>query len=187
MTTDLILKADAHVEFAVGKVTAGKEAWMFGEYFPAVAPMMAEYGYSQLASFAILATNTVGVKPDSGVFSSWPSAEQRAGWHNDPRVKKYLPERDASMDVLLGGNLFQSMDEVITVNTDADYAVIIAKENPLDSAPIFDLPLRGDSPRQAYSGKTITLRPWSDAAEQLLSAAPGEAEVFRIRFNPPAS
>ena len=181
MTTELILKSDADLEFAVGKVTAGKEAWMYGEYFPAVAPMMAEYGYNQLANFAILATNTKGVIPDSGVFSSWPSVEQRAGWHNDP-----LPERDSAMDVLLGGNLFQSMDEVITVNTDSDYAVIIAKGNPLDSDPIFDLPLTSDSPRQSYAGKSITLRPWSDAAERLLSNASDGVEVYRIRFNPTA-
>ncbi|MCP4384575.1 MAG: hypothetical protein GY798_24710 [Hyphomicrobiales bacterium] len=184
MTTELVLKSDSRLEFAFGKVSPGKEAWMFAEYFPAMGPAMAEYELSQLASFAVIATNVAGVTPVMGSFVSWPSAEKREAFHNDPRFVKIRPERDGALDLLSDGHLFQSMDEVIALNTDSDYAVIIAKDAGTVSDPIFALPLTSDSPEQAYTGKSISLRPWSEAEEQLLNSSPTEAEVFRVRFNP---
>ena len=87
------------------------------------------------------------------------------------------------MDLLSGGHLFQSMDEVIALNTDSDYAIVIARDADAVSDPIFALPLASDSPEQTYAGKSIILRPWSDADEQLLNSSPTEAEVFRVRFS----
>lgn len=183
MTTELNLSADARIEFGFGTVTAGKEEWMYGEYFPSMAPTMAEHELTILAGFGVIATNFEGGTPQSGSLASWPSAGKREALHNDPRFLAIQPARDAAMDFLAGGHLFQSMDEVITLNTDSDYAIIIAKDDGLVSDPIFALPHASDSPEQTYAGKSIMLRPWGDADETLLKSSPIKAEVFRVRFS----
>ena len=149
-----------------------------------MGPVMVEHELSQLASFAVIATNVVGVSPVMGSFSSWPSAEKRAAFHNDPRFVAVRAERDEALDRLSDGHLFQSMDEVIALNTDSDYAVIIAKDAGAVADPIFTLPLISDSPEQNYAGMSISLRPWSDSDEALLKSSPSDTDVFRIRFNP---
>ncbi|MEX3007995.1 hypothetical protein [Hoeflea sp. TYP-13] len=184
MTTELVLKSDSRLEFAFGKIVPGKEAWMSTEYFPAVGSALAEHQYTRLAGFAVKATNVEGMTPVMGVFCAWPASENRAAFQRDPRFVSIRSDRDAAMDHMSDGHLFQPIDEVIALNTDGDYAVIITGDANAVSAPIFSLPLTGDSPEQAYRGKSISLLPWNDAAEQLLNGAPGDAEVFRVRFNP---
>ena len=183
MTTELLLTSDSCIEFGFGTVTAGKEEWMYGEYFPSMGPLMAEYEFSILAGFNVIATNFAGGTPLSGSLARWPSAKKREDFHNEPKFVAIRPARDAAMDLISLGHLFQSMDEVITLNTDRDYAIVIAKNDGAVSDPIFALPIASDSPDQTYAGKSIMLRPWSDADEQLLKSSPSEAEVFRIRFS----
>ena len=187
MTMDMTLSADRRFEWGVGKVMGDKMAWMYGEYFAEMGPVMAEYDNQQAAGFIIVDASISGVKPTSGVFSTWPNAQAHIDFHNDPRFLNVQVERDAAFDMFSFGNAFQSMDEVISLNTDSDYAVIFAANNPLDSDPIFDLPLEPDSPGQTYAGKKMSLRPWSDAAEELMSDAPDGVEVYRIRFSADAS
>ncbi len=186
MTTQLNLTSDSCIEFGFGTVTAGKEEWMYGEYFPSMAPTMAEHGLSILVGFGVIATNFAGGAPQSGSLARWPSAAKREALHNDPRFVAIRPARDAAMDLLSGGHLFQSLDDVITLNTDSDYAIIISANTDAVSDPIFVLPLTDDSPDQTYAGKSIMLRPWSEADEKLLQSSPADAEVFRIRFSPSA-
>jgi hypothetical protein len=186
MTIEMKLSADRRFEWAVGKVADSKMEWMYGEYFAQMGPVMAEYDLQQAAGFVVVDASIASVKPASGVLSSWPNAEARIGFHNDPRFKTVQAERDAAFEMFSDGHAFQSMDEVITLNTDHDYAAIISKGNPLESDPIFDLPLEPDSPRQTYADKSFSLRPWSDAAERLLSETPDGVEVYRIQFNPAA-
>jgi len=183
MTTELNLAADARIEFGFGTVTAGKEEWMYGEYFPYMAPTMAKHGLDILTGFNVIATNFVGVTPLTGSVASWPSAQKRADLHSDPTFLAIQPARDAAMDILSGGHLFQSIDDVITLNTDSDYAIVIAQNVDVVSDPIFALPLTEDSPNQTYTGKSLMLRPWGDADEQLLNGSPAQAEVFRVRFS----
>lgn len=183
MTTELNLTSNSRIEFGFGTVTPGKEEWMYGEYFPSMGPTMAEHGLSILAGFGVIATNYAGGDPQSGSLASWPSAEKREALHNDPRFLEIRPARDAAMDLLSGGHLFQSMDEVITLNTDSTYAIIITNDSSVVSDPIFALPLASDSPEQTYAGKSIMLRPWSEADEVLLKSSPAEAEVFRVQFS----
>ncbi len=186
MTIDMTLSADRRFEWAVGKVADDKMAWMYGEYFAEVGPVMAEYGMQQAASFVVVDASIDGVRPTNGSLATWPNAQARIGFHEDSRFLNIQAERDAAFEMFSFGHAFQSMDEVITLNTDSDYAVIFARSNPLDSDPIFDLPLEADSPSQTYEGKSFSLRPWSDAAEQLLSDTPDSVEVYRIRFTPAA-
>ncbi len=183
MTKEITLSTDSLLEFGFGTVTPGKEEWMYGEYFPAMGPTMAKHGLAILTGFGVIATNFVGVTPTSGSLASWPSAEKREALHNDPVFVKIRPKRDAAMDLLSGGHLFQSIDEVIVLNTDSDYAIVIAKADGLVADPIFSLPLASDSPEQTYAGKSMMLRPWSDTDAQLLKMSPSEAEVFRVRFS----
>ncbi len=186
MTTEMKLNADRRLEWAVGKVAEDKIAWMYGEYFAQMGPVLAEYGSEQAASFKVVDASIEGVKPASGVFSTWPSAQARIDFHADPRFLEIQQERDAAFDMFSFGHSIETMDEVIALNTDSDYAVIIAKGNPLDTDPIFDLPVQADSPEKTYVGKSISLRPWNNMADRLLSETPDGVEVYRIRFNPTA-
>ena len=183
MTTELNLTPDSRIEFGFGTVTAGKEEWMYGEYFPAIGPTMAAHGLNILSGFNVVATNFDGITPLTGTLASWPSAAHRAAFHSDPKFVAIEAARDAAMDILSGGHLFQSIDDVITLRTDSDYAVVIAKDVSVVSDPIFALPLTADSAEQTYEGKSLMLRPWSDADEVLLNGTPTDAEVFRVRFS----
>lgn len=183
-TTEMALQLDRRLEWAVGKVAADKAAWMYGDYFAEIGPLMAEYGAISAATFAVVATSIAGVQPTSGAFTSWAAAENRVGFHEDPRFTKLRPARDAALEAFSDGHAMQSMDEVITLNTNSDYAVVIATSYPLGAAPIFSLPLMSDSPRQTYAGKSFSLLPWSDETEQLMTTPSDGVEVYRIRFNP---
>lgn len=184
MTIEMTLSADRGLDWGVGKVMDDKMAWMYGEYFAEVGPVMVEYGMQQVANFVVVDASIDGVKPTSGALASWPNAQARTGFHVDPRFLKVEAERDTAFDMFSFGHAFQSMDDTITLNTDSDYAVVFAQGNPLASDPIFALPLEHDSPNQDYAGRAFSLRPWSDAAEALLSDTPEGVEVYRIRFNP---
>ncbi|UZD92428.1 hypothetical protein [Cognatishimia activa] len=186
MTTEITLSPDARIEFGFGTVKAEKTEWMYGEYFPYMAPAMAEHQLNILAGFRVIATNFAGGTPTTGSIASWPSANHRAALHNDPRFLKIQPARDAAMEFLSGGHLFESIDDLITLNTDADYAFIISADPSISEDNIFALPLTDDSPEQSYAGKFLMLRPWSEASDELLKSNPATAEVFRVRFSPSA-
>lgn len=183
MTAQLVLTPHSRIEFGFGTVTPGKEEWMYGEYFPAMGPTMAEHGLNIMAGFGVIATNFAGGTPKTGSLASWPSATKRAALHSDPKFLAIQPARDAAMDMLSGGHLFQSIDDVITLNTDSDYAIIVTADVSVVEDPIFVLPLTEDSPEQTYAGKSLILRPWSDADDALLGRSSEDAEVFRVRFS----
>ena len=183
MTAQLDLNADARIEFGFGTVTPGKEDWMYGEYFPAMGPTMAKHGLNIMAGFGVIATNFAGGSPKTGSLASWPTADNRAALHSDPNFLAIQPARDAAMDLLSGGHLFQSIDDVVTLNTDRDYAIIVTAESAAVEDPIFVLPLTEDSPEQTYAGKSLILRPWGEADEALLAGSPEIAEIFRVRFS----
>ncbi len=183
MTTEMVMAADARIEFGFGTVKADKQEWMYGEYFPSMGPTMAKHGLKILAGFGVIATNYTNGTPETGSLAHWPSAAKREALHSDPTFLAIQPERDAAMDLLSGGHLFQSIDDVITLNTNSDYAIIVTADPHSVSAPIFALPFASDSPVETYSGRSLILRPWSDADEALLKSSPAIAEVFRVRFS----
>ncbi|WP_412564696.1 hypothetical protein [Thalassobius sp. MITS945101] len=186
MTVEMKLSADRRLEWAAGKVAEDKMAWMYGPYFAAMGPVMAEHGNETAAGFVVVDASGTGVKPASGVFSSWPSAEAHAGFHTDPRFLEVVEERDASFEMFTGGHFVDAHDEVLVLNTDHDYALVIAATQSLPQPPIIDLKVSDDNKRTNHQGKSLALYPWTDAAEEL-RVAPGDgAEVYRIRFNPAA-
>lgn len=183
MTLDLTFTADRRLEWAIGKVSADKMQWMYQDYFGAVGPVMAEYGMQNLCGFEVRDASVSGVKPTSGALTTWPSAAARADLHNDSRFTPWIPDRDAAFEVFNDGYFVESLEQVLTLNTDQDYAVVIA-ETPQLEAAIFDLSVSADSPNQDLAGKSLALYPWSDASAALLAAAEEGVEVYRIRFNP---
>ncbi len=187
MTLELTLQADTLVDFAFGKVIAGKEMQVFGEYFPVIVPLLQECGIQPMQSFVVLATNNTGTTPEQGALTQVPSAEKFAQFHADPRFIEARPIRDEAMVFLTDGNLFKSQDLVVNLNTDSDYAVIIAEGNPMKTEPMLTLEMAQDSPKQTYASKSLTLHLWDNQTEQLLNGPADKAEVFKIRFNPAAS
>jgi len=187
MSLTITMKADSRLELGVGTVIDERKEWMYNEYFPAVGPVMMEYGQQTLGSFAVLASNTEKVSPVQGSLTSWPSAEVRVQFHKDPRFAKVHQMRDDALSVFSDSHLFHPLNNEIDLSTDNDYAIVIAEENQLNPNPIFKTALADDSPARRYSGKSISLYPWDKDTERLLEGSPEQAAVFRIRFNPKAS
>ncbi len=187
MTLQLTLNSTSKLEFAFGKITTGKEMQLFGEYFPALTPLIEEHGCQQVGSFVVIASNTKNTAPEMGAFTQWPSEENFKNFYSDPRFIKLKALRDDSLDLLCDGHFFNPVDKVIDINTDDDYAIVISKEDPMGLKAMLNLPLEVNSPTQTYSGKSITLSLWDDNADNVLAAPSKEAEIFRVRFNAPTS
>lgn len=183
MTTELNLKSDSCLEFAYGRIMPGEEKWMAEEYFGSMGPALMANGFRRLVAGGVLATNVKDMTPVMAVFSAWPSAAKRAAFQSDPGFLAIQPERDKRLE-MSDGHLFEPIDEVISLNTDADYAIVIAGDNSRLPEPIVSLPLSADTHDATFAGKSISLLPWSDAADDLLSLDPEQATVFRVRFEP---
>ena len=187
MNIELTLESGSFLDFAFGKIIKGKEMQVFGEYFPAISPVLEECAIQTLLSFVVLATNNPGMVPEQGALTCVPSTEGFSQFHNDPRFIAAKPLRDEAMEFLADGNFFRTLDKVFTLDTDGDYALIIADKNPLHTSPVLELPLANDSPSQSYAGKSMTIHAWNDEAEQFMLGSSSEVVVFRIRFNPSSS
>jgi len=187
MTLELTLKADTFLDFAFGKVTRGKEAQVFTQYFPVISPVLAERGIQPLRAFVVMATNRPGVRPEQGSLTQMPSIESFAQFHKDPRFLEVKSLRDEAMELLADGHFFNAQEKVVSLTADTDYALIItdtSDDGPLKQEPLLALKAAADTPTQTYAGKTLTLQRWSQEAEQLINGPAGEALVFRIRFKP---
>ncbi len=184
MSLELTLQSDTYLDFAFGTVTPGKEMQVFAEYFPIIHPVLAEHGIQPLGSFMVLATNNPGQVPGQGALTQVPSPENFAQFHNDSRFLEAKPIRDDAMEFLTDGNFFKSQDVLLALDAQCDYALVIAQGTPLDAEPVLSLNHATNSPKNTYAGKSMTLHPWSQEAEQLLNGDSNNAEVFRIRFNP---
>ncbi len=184
MTIELSLTSGTLIEFGYGKVIKGKEMQVFQEYFPLINPVLEECGIQSLTSFIILATNSPSPVPEQGALTHVPSTENFARFHNDPRFIKAKPLRDDAMEFITSGNFFRSINKVVTLDTDADYALILSGDNPLNSNPLLELSAAEDSLEQTYAGKSMTLHLWNNEAEQLMGISSTETVVFQIRFNP---
>jgi len=185
MTLQLTLNATSKLEFAFGKVTPGKEMQLYGEYFPALGPIIAEHGCQQVGTFAVIASNKQDIVAEMGAFTQWPAEENFNDFYKDPRFLKVKDLRDDSLDFLCDGHFFKPENKTFEVNTDNDYAVVISKEAPMNLTPMFNLPLELNSPTKTYAGKSITLAPWDDNADKMLAEPAAEIEIFRVRFNAP--
>jgi hypothetical protein len=176
------MKRGEVIEIGVGRVVAGKEAWMYGEYFPAAGPVMAEWGLRTVASFRVVATNRPGIAPVQGSLSAWPSAQRRHGLDADPRFLALRPARDAALEVLDDSHLFQAQTLELELSTDQDYALVLAKDVDLDA--LIELPFDDGSLTKRHAGRSLAVLPWGEATELLLAQPADNAEVYRVRFNP---
>ena len=183
-TMQIAISSEFRVEFALGKVAPGAEGWIFGEYFPAIRPALNEFGQSQLTSFAVLATNVTSAIPAMGAMGRWPAMHAFESFLADPRFVKVRPQRDASMESLSDGHFFPALDHTLEVDLDADYALVIATDDPLTTEPLLRTAFAEDGTNKGNVGKSVAFHPWSDAAQALLTAAPAGVEIYRIRFNP---
>ena len=186
-TIHIDVGTNKRLEFAFGTLAQGDAAQRLAEYFAVAEPLLQEHGIHRLGSFGVLATNRPGTAPRMGALTAWPTADNRVRLHEDPRFLAALPTRDIAMEFLADGFLFETPDEVSELDSDEDYAVVIAKESMLDSPPLFELRAAEDTASQEYAGRSLSLHPWSEAADRLLESAPDGVEVFRIRFRAPSA
>lgn len=182
MGIELTLQSNSYLDFSFGTVIKGKEMQVFGEYFPMISPVLQECGIQPLCSYAILATNNPGQVPEQGALTHMPSVESFTQFYSDARFLKAKPLRDDAMTFLTDGNFFKPVDQVLSLDSEADFALVIAEGNPLITPPLLELAAAKDSPKKVYAGKTMSLHVWSDDAQQLMEGPHEKAEVFKIRF-----
>jgi len=75
MTLQLTFKSNLKLEFAFGKIAQGKEMQLYGEYFPAITPLIADYANQQVGTFAVITSNSQATAPEMGAFTQWSSFE----------------------------------------------------------------------------------------------------------------
>jgi len=185
MTLQLKFSSKLKLEFAFGKIAQGKEMQLYGEYFPAIAPLIMDYENQQVGTFSVIASNFPDLVPEMGAFTQWTSLEGYQGFYSDPKFIKVKDLRDDSLELFSHGHFFQSLEQVIEINLDTDYAVVVSKDDFIDLTTLLTMPLESESPVQSYAGKSLTLALWDDKTEKLLQSESTETEVFQIRFNKP--
>jgi hypothetical protein len=185
MTLQLTFKSDLKLEFAFGKITQGKEMQLYGEYFPAISPLITDYVSQQVGTFSVISSNSQGITPKMGALTQWPSLKNYQDFYKDPRFTQVKPLLDDSLDLLSDGHFFKSQDKVIEINTETDYAIVLSKDDVFDLTTLLTLPLESESPQQTYAGKSLTIALWNENTDKLLQTSAINAEVFRIRFNKP--
>ncbi|MEM6994135.1 MAG: hypothetical protein AAF721_26715 [Myxococcota bacterium] len=183
----LAFSTEFRVELGLGKVRPEKEAWMFGEYLPATMAELADYERGRLGTFAVLAANAQGVTPAMGALNTWPSVEVFKQLLADERFTRRKPERDAAMEVLDDRHILAATSHTVEVDTQTDYALVLASESVLPCPALFAEKIAEDSINQERVGQTLSLHPWTDEAEALMAGAPSKAVVYRIRFAAPQS
>ena len=149
------------------------------------APTLDEYGQAPLGSFAVLSANTKGVLPAMGSFGSWPNPEAFEKFHRDERFLAVKEQRDAALSMLSDGHFLEAKEQLLEVDTQQEYALLIADHAPLHSEPTFEMSVAEDTRNSAYAGKTLSFHPWTEVTEALSQSDPAELEVYRIRFNAP--
>ena len=177
----MTFSTDFRVELGLGKVVPGKEAWMFGEYFPRVMSAFAEYRQGRLAGFRVLASNSRGVTPTMGSLNTWPSVESFERLLADPRFTEIKPERDAALELLDDRHVLIPVEQEVSVDPEHDYALVLSSNAQRDA--LFSTPIADDSINRARVGLFVSLHRWSDAAEALMAGDPDDATVYRIRFD----
>ncbi len=183
MTPTITMNATDRLEIGFGHVLADKQEWMSTEYFPAMGPVMAEYGLRTLAAFRVVASNVDDVAPVQGSLGSWPSAEHRNRLQEDPRFVAIRPTRDAALR-MSDGHLFEPPSDSIELGVDEDFAVVVTTADGSPEGALFRIPLAEDSPSRAYARKFMTVHRWNDGCERLLSGSKDDATVLRVRFLP---
>lgn len=183
MELELNLSAGCFIDFAFGAVIKGKEAMVFQEYSPAVAPLLKDLEIKSLRPFGVLATNLKGHRPEQGAFTLFKRIESYNEYLLDPRFLAVKPLRDEGMLFLNDGNMFKTTGRAITVDSEADYALVFAGDQKLQASALFEMELAENSPNSFFAGKSFAMYKWNDEADKLLQSD-SEAVVFRIRFFP---
>jgi len=179
----MAFRTDFRVELGLGKVVPGKEAWMFGEYFPRAMRVFAEYQQGRLAGFEVIASNTRGVTPTMGSLNTWPSVDHFNRLLADPQFTELKPERDAALELIDDRHVLVPVEQDVVVDTENDYALVLSSS--LRIGALLSTPIADDSINREHVGSLLSLQPWSEEAEALMSGDPNEAIVYRIRFANP--
>lgn len=173
----LEIKPDMCLEFALAKITDGKQEQLFSEYFPNVGPLVAEYGGSNAGGVSVISSN-VPEAPQMGVLFLWPSAQAYHDFHKDARFQRLKPLRDDAFSFLSNGHFFDVAAKEIELDDSADYLIAITDTDSPGFEPLIDAPLMVDSPNQSHVGHRLIVAKWNDAAAQVSGPI-----VLRARAN----
>jgi len=184
MKLELNLTSNSFIDFAIGAVIKGKEAQVFQEYFPAVASVLKEIEIKKVRSYAVLASNIEGPKPEQGAFSYFKKVENYKEFIKDPRFLKAKPLRDGGMVFLNDGNMFETVEQSIPLDSDEDYALVLSNRQLLQDSVLMQLNLAENSPNTLINGEMLSLYNWNDQLEKLMELNYDSVTVFRVRFFP---
>ena len=109
------------IEVAYASIKQGKQQELFGEYFPRVTPIVAEYGGKSLGMFQVRRTLAGKNQPQIIGLFQWPSVEAFLALHQDPRFLKIRPIRDGAFAQFDNGN-FYVVDQPTSITFDEGHA-----------------------------------------------------------------
>lgn len=170
------LQDGQRLELAFGRVVNGREDQLFGEYFPMVGPILAEYGARPLGSFKVL--ESIGAEDaEFGALFIWPSTDTYHQFHADPRFRELKPLRDEALSLLSNGHFFAAADVARDV-PDQDLTLKVGVAPLEEPEPLLVLGLADDSPQQKYAEKNLVLSQATEGEHD-----PTAETACRIRFN----
>ncbi|NIZ63232.1 hypothetical protein DL239_19895 [Sedimentitalea sp. CY04] len=177
---------EGRFELAFASVIEGKETQLFAEYFPAVGPILGEYGGKPAASFVVLKSWTTQPRPTIGALFQWPSISAYHSFHQDKRFLDIKGLRDDALAHLSNGHFFGvDIATTVTFDTDESYAALLVPKNFEVPSALMTLPLAANSTKQRYANHSLVIINWEEAADVLGSIMANSGEIYKFKFNPP--
>lgn len=178
---------DSLVELSFASIEPGRERQLFGEYFPRVVPVVAEYGGRPMGSFRISDARSGLGQPGMGALFHWPDLAAFQMLHDDARFAELKPIRDDALSLLVNGNFYRvESPQEVTFQEGQEYllAALPAKGAVVSVAALLQL-IRddGDQEPSRFPAKSVQLLKWNEDLERKLVDA--GVEFFRVAMNIP--
>ncbi len=170
---------DQAIEIAFTSIVEGKESQLFQEYFPAVMPIVLEYGGQFVASFRVISGTLENVQPQAMTLLTWPNVEAYEKITSDPRVGSLIPIRNEALAYINEANFFD-------VKTASSLVLDPMKTYRLS---FLDQPVSDDPSSMvlnALSSSLGEMKARSVLIEEVASDQLGSEGRIIVRFNPPS-
>ena len=195
-STKVQFNAGTAIELSFATVAEGKEAQLFGEYFPKVMPIVADLGGKPMGSYVIGDSATKLGTPKMGAFFQWPDLDGFHKLHDDPRFLAIKGIRDEALSFFSNAHFFcVAEDTEVTFEEGQEYALVAEREmSENEEQGTFDslvtlTPAPGAS-NPDFNAKQIHIARWDENSQSAFEAAKsgqyGTRDLFKFVINMPA-
>jgi|GEM_PF-6504521 len=183
----------AAIEFAFAAILPGKEAQLFGEYFPKVGPIVADWGGRSLGSGSVEESVFDEGQPSMLAIFHWDSVQAYNNLHGDPRFQKVKPIRDEAMSFFSNAHFFEVGEKKsVEFKENAQYVLAIEWEKSSQVSDLADDALVFFSGVKSGEGKPFgaTVFQSSPAVAEAVSNIGNKPSkslsYFKFKFNFPS-